>query len=67
MESVGGLDKKIVAQGGEAMRREVRDRVAPLAASGGYIPGYDHSVHPLTSFDIYCEYLSELKRQIEIA
>ena len=64
LRMIGGLDKKIIAQGGEAMQNEVREHVGPLAASGGYIPGYDHSVHPLTSFDIYCEYLSELKGQI---
>ncbi len=41
----GGIDKRQIAAGGEAMRAEVR-RVAPVLAGGGYLPGCDHGVPP---------------------
>jgi uroporphyrinogen decarboxylase len=57
---VGGLDKRVLVQGGERMRREV-DRVLPLLDQGGYIPEIDHSVPPNVSLGNFCEYIDYLK------
>lgn len=43
MAYVGGIDKRAMAAGGEALRAEVM-RVAPLITEGGYIPTCDHGV-----------------------
>ena len=52
---MGGVNKKEIAKGGDAMRKEV-DRVLPLVEDGGYIPELDHSVPPDISWsmNIYC-------------
>lgn len=42
---IGGIDKRAVAMGGKAMRREV-DRVMPLVEEEGYIPDLDHGAPP---------------------
>lgn len=58
----GGIDKRALAAGGEAMRTEL-DRVAPLIREGGYVPGCDHGVPPDISwpnFIEYTRYLAEL-------
>jgi len=62
LQMIGALDKQAIARGGEALRREVREVAAPLARQGGFIPGFDHSVHPLTALATYREYLEELRR-----
>ena len=51
----GGIDKRAIAAGGQAMRDEVM-RVAPLLAEGGYIPGCDHGVPPDISWPGFIEY-----------
>ena len=64
IQMIGGLNKMEIARGGEVMEREVRSKVGKLAAIGGYIPSFDHSVHPLTSFQVYQDYLNVLKEEI---
>lgn len=39
----GGVDKRAMARGGEAIRREIA-RLQPAIEEGGYIPGCDHAV-----------------------
>ena len=39
----GGVDKRAIAKGGQALADEIA-RVAPVALDGGYIPGCDHGV-----------------------
>ena len=56
---IGGIDKRVVATGGEAMRAEV-DRVMPVVESGGYIPELDHSAPPDISWGNMCEYMEYL-------
>jgi len=56
---IGGIDKRAVAAGGEAMRREV-DRVMPLMEEGGYIPDLDHGAPPDISWPNMCEYMEYL-------
>ena len=55
----GGIDKRVVATGGQEMRREV-DRVMPLVEDGGYLPELDHSAPPDISWAKYSDYMSYL-------
>lgn len=57
---LGGVDKRALVLGGEAMRREV-DRVTPLVEDGGYIPELDHGVPPDVSWPAFCDYMEYLK------
>jgi uroporphyrinogen decarboxylase len=59
----GGINKRAVAAGGEAMRREV-DRVMPLVEDGGYLPELDHSAPPDISWAHFCEYMSYLMQRL---
>ena len=52
----GGIDKRAMAKGGQAMRDEVIRVVPPLFAEGGYIPGCDHGVPPDISWPSFVEY-----------
>jgi uroporphyrinogen decarboxylase len=61
---MGGIDKRSLVPGGEAMRQEV-DRIMPLVKEGGYIPELDHSVPPDVSWPNFCEYISYLKHRLE--
>lgn len=56
MAYVGGIDKRALAAGGEAMRAEVLRVVPPLLEDGGYIPGCDHGVPPDISWPNFVEY-----------
>ena len=60
---MGGLDKRVLAKGGPAMRAEV-DRVMPLLEQGGYIPELDHSVPPDVSWANFCDYIAYLKHRL---
>ncbi|MHB9035530.1 MAG: uroporphyrinogen decarboxylase family protein [Armatimonadota bacterium] len=61
LQMIGGLDKQTIALGGEAMEKEVRRKVQTVGPTGGYIPGFDHSVHPDVSLDTYISYLDLLR------
>jgi len=60
---IGGLDKRVLAEGGQVMRDEV-DRVMPLVEQGGYIPELDHSVPPDVSWANFCDYVDYLKHRL---
>lgn len=60
---MGGLDKRVLAVGGERMRREV-DRLMPLVEQGGYFPELDHSVPPDVSWQNFCDYIGYLKLRL---
>jgi uroporphyrinogen decarboxylase len=59
----GGIDKRTLVPGGEAMRREV-DRVMPLVEDGGYIPELDHGVPPDVPWANFCEFIEYLKLRL---
>ncbi len=61
MRLVGGIDKRELAKGRDAIGKELERRL-PLIADGGYLPSVDHSVPPDISFDNYLAYL-ELYRE----
>jgi uroporphyrinogen decarboxylase len=59
----GGINKRAVAEGGEAMRRAV-DRVMPLVEDGGYFPELDHSAPPDISWSNFAEYMTYLMHRL---
>jgi uroporphyrinogen decarboxylase len=59
----GGIDKRALAAGGQAMQDEVL-RVAPVLRDGGFIPGCDHGVPPDVSWPNFVEY-TRLLAQLE--
>ena len=56
-----GIDKRAIARGGRAMRAEL-ERVGPVVADGGYIPGCDHGVPPDISWPGFVDYARVLAR-----
>jgi len=57
----GGIDKRIIAVGGDALRRHIDTIVPPLRKRGGYTPTCDHSVPAEVSFENYMLFRSLLK------
>jgi uroporphyrinogen decarboxylase len=57
----GGVDKRALAHGKEAIDKELA-RLRPLIEEGGYIPHTDHSCPPDISFENYCYYLERLAK-----
>ncbi|MFH1569711.1 MAG: uroporphyrinogen decarboxylase family protein [Gemmatimonadota bacterium] len=55
----GGMDKRALAWGREAMDAELA-RVAPLVREGGYVPFPDHSLPPDVSYANYCYFMERL-------
>ncbi|MEM3046307.1 MAG: uroporphyrinogen decarboxylase family protein [Candidatus Bathyarchaeia archaeon] len=63
----GGIDKREVAKGREAIEREVEAKVPGLIAEGGYIPTLDHSFPPDISYENFLYYLQVKKKALEQA
>lgn len=59
----GGIDKRALAAGREAIEREVLSKVPWLCLQGGYFPQVDHLVPPDVSLENYTDY-SHLLRQV---
>ena len=57
----GGIDKRTLAEGGDALRHEVLSKVPSLAQSGGYIPYVDHETPPDVSWANFLEYTRLVK------
>jgi uroporphyrinogen decarboxylase len=57
---IGGIDKRAMAQGKEAIDKEL-EQLPYLFASGGYIPWCDHLVPPDVPFWNYVYYLNRMK------
>lgn len=57
----GGIDKRALALGREAIDRELDRVVKPLLAQGGYFPMLDHYAPPDISFENYLYYKMKLK------
>lgn len=51
----GGVDKRRMAEGGKSIETEL-ERLAPVIADGGYIPGCDHGVPPDVSWPNFLHY-----------
>jgi len=61
LRMLGGFDKHILAQGKDAIEREVQ-RLAPLVEEGGFIPFCDHRVPPDVPFENYRCYVEAARR-----
>ena len=59
LRMMGGVDKRVLAIGKEAINTEL-SRLAPIVKEGGYIPALDHSIPPDVSFSNYCYYMEKL-------
>jgi len=59
----GGIDKRALAAGREAIREEVMRVVPPMVRQGGYIPGIDHMVPPDVPYDDWVYFL-DLVREV---
>ena len=57
---IGGVNKRALARGKEAIQQEIA-RIAPIVEQGGWIPHVDHRVPPDVTFEDYLYYL-RLKR-----
>jgi len=52
----GGVDKRILTQGKDAIRNHLREFI-PLIEQGGFIPTIDHTVPPDVSWDNFRYYM----------
>lgn len=57
----GGVDKRAMAKGGQAIRDEIA-RIEPVVRDGGYIPGCDHGIPSDVSWPCMLEYCDLLAR-----
>jgi len=57
---MGGIDKRAMAAGPEAIESE-RERVVPLLEEGGYVPWCDHHVPPDVSLEHYQYYVRRMQ------
>lgn len=62
---IGNVDKRTLAAGGSALRKEVERKIA-LTESGGYIVSVDHAVSADVPFHNYLEYISIVKKRFGI-
>lgn len=63
---VGGIDKRALAAGKQAIKREV-DQRARTAELGGYIPSVDHGIPPDVSWENYCYFVQTMKEAYGMA
>ena len=62
----GNLDKREIAKGGEAMRKEIDEKLPLMKETGGYIAGLDHLVHVEFTLEKFKEYAEYLKKKLFI-
>jgi len=60
---MGGIDKRALAHGPEAIDREL-ERVRPAIGKGRYVPDLDHCVPDDVSWENYCYYADGLKKLV---
>ncbi|MDD5706021.1 MAG: hypothetical protein PHR35_08855, partial [Kiritimatiellae bacterium] len=60
---MGGLDKNALAKGKPELHREL-DRAEFMLASGGFLPGFDHTIPPNASWANYEYFVEHLKTMI---
>jgi uroporphyrinogen decarboxylase len=61
----GGIDKRALARGPQAIDREVLSKVPWLCLQGGYFPQVDHLVPPDVSLENYTYYARLLRAVVE--
>ena len=58
---LGGIDKRKMAQGPEAIDQELERKLPAMFRSGGYLPSADHHIHPEVSYDNFKYYLQRCR------
>ncbi len=61
----GGIDKRALAKGKDAIDREVLSKVPWLCLQGGYFPQIDHLVPPDVSLENYTHYAKLVRAVVE--
>lgn len=61
----GGIDKRIIAQGGDAIKRHLEYIMPAMRKRGGYIPTCDHGVPEEVSYENYLLFRKLLKEYCE--
>jgi len=61
---IGNIDKTALAEGKEAIEKEVNSKVPLLIKEGGYIPCVDHLAPPDISFQNYAYYINLKKKYL---
>lgn len=59
---IGGLDKRALTQGHTAIDEELRTRMVPMLAQGGYIACLDHTAPPDVSLEAFQYYIEQARR-----
>jgi uroporphyrinogen decarboxylase len=60
---IGGIDKRVLTAGRDAVKRELKRVIPPLLERGGFIPTIDHSIPPDVGLDSFKHYL-EMKWKV---
>ena len=63
----GGLDKKAVIAGKEAIDRELEAKLPFMLSQGGYIPYLDHAVPPDVTWESFVYYRTRVNEYVEKA
>ncbi|MBI4028516.1 MAG: hypothetical protein HY360_26250 [Verrucomicrobia bacterium] len=63
VKMIGGIDKREIARGKEAIDAELA-RLKPVMDEGGYIPAIDHSVSADISFDNYRYFIDAIRKMM---
>ncbi len=61
----GNMDKRVLAEGKEAIKGEIDRKIPFLLSQGGFFPGIDHHIPPnvsLGNFKFYLEYLRSFEK-----
>lgn len=65
LQIIGGLDKTQVALGPAAIDAELEAKVPFMLQRGGYIPAFDHYVHPDVSWPYFQHYRRRIAEMID--
>lgn len=65
LQMIGGIDKRAVIQGPEAIDAELERKIPPMLQRGGFIPYIDHHVPPDISLGNFIYYRKKLQSLIE--
>jgi len=66
LQIIGGIDKRKLAAGKQAIDEELEYKVPEVIKTGGYIPTCDHSVPPTVSWENFCYYRERLAELAKI-
>ena len=58
---MGGIDKRAIAKGKQAIDKELNEKIPFMMKKGGYIPYIDHLVPPDVSFSDFMYYRKKIE------